>query len=194
MTSRDLYPYTIEDRDTWYEIFEPLFEAMGESLGYLSPHDNATFLTRPYDWEAECDCGHAEHAEAWHAEHDHTPECFNTRLRKLYFGEWNERPYDKKQDLLDEFLAKEDVPTDGCMLRCDCGMRAQAETYFAAHPHAATCRLDQPNFLHKPTGYAITIYKYAFRESRANMNLTPAAVRAIVADCMDSLNPKEPIQ
>lgn len=182
------------DGDAWWGLFEPLFEALDCGMGYLAHHESDTFNLRPYDWEASCDCGHEERAEAWWAENDHTPACFQTRLSKRYFGEWNDLDYDQKQVLLKAFLEQERVPELGCMRRCDCGAQEKANRYFAEHDHDAACRLVQPNFLHKPTGYAFNVYKYAFRDSYANMNLTPEAVRAIVADCMTSLSPKEPLQ
>lgn len=45
-----------------------------------------------------------------------------------------------------------------------------------------------PNFHHKPTGFKVWWYKYAFRSSDMNMNLSVDEIREIFRQCVDSLS------
>jgi hypothetical protein len=43
---------------------------------------------------------------------------------------------------------------------------------------------EKPNFLYKPTGYCINWYKYPFRDSYANQNITENEFIEIINDCI----------
>lgn len=45
-----------------------------------------------------------------------------------------------------------------------------------------------PNFIYKPTGYAIKWYKHALRASYANKNITFKEFDRIIIDCLKSLD------
>lgn len=49
---------------------------------------------------------------------------------------------------------------DGCKVHCDCYKQKAAQEWFGANDHKPECRVIQPNFLHKPTGFRIQWYKY----------------------------------
>lgn len=44
-----------------------------------------------------------------------------------------------------------------------------------------------PNFLYKPTGFEIRWYKYPFRDSYMNKNLSVAKIKEIFIHCADSM-------
>jgi hypothetical protein len=54
---------------------------------------------------------------------------------------------------------------DSCMVHCDCGKDEVARVWFDANDHAPGCRLVQPNFRFKPTGFKAHWYKYPLRDS-----------------------------
>lgn len=49
----------------------------------------------------------------------------------------------------------------------------------------------QYNFLHKPSGFGIRWYKYAFRDSYMSQNADLERFTEIVADCLASVSKKE---
>ena len=64
---------------------------------------------------------------------------------------------------------------------CDCGADGKDE-----EEHTDACRLVQPNFLYKPTGFRINWYKYPFRDSYMTPPIKPAEWRKIVRHCIAS--------
>ena len=53
--------------------------------------------------------------------------------------------------------------------------------------HKPDCLLVRDNFHHKPTGFGIQWYKYPFRDSYMNQNITLEEFGAVVDDCIKSL-------
>lgn len=51
-----------------------------------------------------------------------------------------------------------------------------------------------PNFLYKPTGFQIMWYKYAFRDSYMNQNLSDRQIKAIWKKCAESIDEMIPIR
>lgn len=49
---------------------------------------------------------------------------------------------------------------------------------------------DKPNFLYKPTGFEIRWYKYPFRDSYMNQNLTNKEIKKIFRNCIVSIQNK----
>jgi len=47
---------------------------------------------------------------------------------------------------------------------------------------------DKPNFVHKPSGFKMSWYKYPLRDSYCNMNITPDEFREIMIECMEVYN------
>lgn len=49
-------------------------------------------------------------------------------------------------------------------------------------------QVDMPNFLYKPTGFEIRWYKYPFRDSYMNKNLSLDKIKEIFMHCVESVN------
>jgi len=83
---------------------------------------------------------------------------------------------------------------EGSMVHCDCGLTERSEQYWTEiGGHSESCRLIQPNFLYKPTGFRISWYKYPFRDSYMTPEISPAEWRKIVNHCIRSvLTPSQP--
>lgn len=204
--------------------------------------DTPVFHVRPYDWDAECDCGAEAKMDAWHDANVHGPDCYQTELsarlkswedRSGYtaanaaaFG-YNDnlmsgfnattekvepgitvmsfeprsdeamRAYRKlssrrrviEQKLFAELSTKHSVdPLYGAAVHCTCGRDNRAEIAWGMiGGHADGCRLIQPNFLYKPTGFQLNWYKYPFRDSYMSTALTPERWAAMLADCTTSV-------
>lgn len=52
----------------------------GGSFGYGVEFENAVFYMKPYYTDEACSCGRSEEAEAWHAAHAHSQDCYDTEL------------------------------------------------------------------------------------------------------------------
>lgn len=48
------------------------------------------FVIRPYDWDAECDCGAGDRMTEWYDANPHAPTCYQTELRSR-LASWEER-------------------------------------------------------------------------------------------------------
>ena len=64
---------------------------------------------------------------------------------------------------------------------CDCG----ADDADAERPHADTCAILLPNFLHKKSGLRVCWYKWIGRDME--IENAPAELSAIFAECLASL-------
>jgi len=95
----------------------------------------------------------------------------------------------KFQDRLRERLCREHRLSypDGCAVHCDCGRDAEASAFAEANPHTPICRLIQPNFLHKPSGFRVNWYKYPLRDSYMSPRISLSRWRKIIAECRASL-------
>ena len=80
---------------------------------------------------------------------------------------------------------------DGCAVHCDCYKNAAGQKWFSEHDHTPTCRLVQPNFLYKPTGFRINWYKYPFRDSYMTPGINAKEWYRIVRHCIESLTATE---
>ncbi|MGI9507549.1 MAG: hypothetical protein ACR2RE_31305, partial [Geminicoccaceae bacterium] len=61
-------------------------------------------IVRPYDWDAECDCGADDCMEEWHDSNEHAATCYQTELRDTMNKYDDESGYKK----LDQALYKHD--------------------------------------------------------------------------------------
>lgn len=50
---------------------------------------------------------------------------------------------------------------------------------------------EEPNFIYKPTGYTISWYKYALRDSYSNKSINKKCLDNIFQKCLNSLNIEE---
>ena len=73
---------------------------------------------------------------------------------------------------------------------CTCGQREAHEEWQRSHAHAKPCEIwwfDQPNFLHKTTGYAVHWYKYPCREAYGNQSMSPKEFKRLISECIKSV-------
>lgn len=212
--------------------------------------ETPVFLIRPYDCDAECDCGFDEDAESWHDKNPHSAECYQSAIESIMDQydartkykdveraafEGNSNPLTRGMDMVgedividgnvvgrtmtmtprrDNYMEAWRVATDlrrdfedkerkrlcaerglsypdGCAVHCVCYKEKAAEKFFAERDHAPECRLVQPNFLYKPSGFCINWYKYPFRDSYSSQKLRSSEWRKIVRHCIDSCLSKD---
>lgn len=96
----------------------------------------------------------------------------------------------KFEDRLFKRLCTErDLPyPNGCAVHCDCGRDGRYAAYCDERPHANTCRLIQPNFLFKPTGFRANWYKYPLRDSYMTPPVKLAGWREMMRACAASVS------
>lgn len=75
----------------------------------------------------------------------------------------------------------------GCAVHCDCYKEKAAHEWFSANDHAPTCRVVQPNFLYKPTGFRVMWYKYPLRDSYMTPPVDLAGWCEIMEACRGSV-------
>jgi hypothetical protein len=99
-----------------------------------------------------------------------------------------------ERKLFDELCSKHGVDRKfGCMVHCTCGRGARGDLFWQnVGGHADDCRLTQPNFLFKPTGFRLNWYKYPFRDSYMSDPLTPDQWREIMGACIASATDLSP--
>lgn len=103
-------------------------------------------------------------------------------------------PIDDRMGYLEDFEPLLEAVGDGSCY----GAHFENDT-FEMHPYCwcdeETCPQcgtgKQYNFLHKPSGFAVRWYKYAFRDSYMNQEAGRERFVEIVADCIASLNKQE---
>lgn len=128
----------------------------------------------------------------------HSLHSMFTPLPKETIEEWKNASElrDSFQDDLLRKLCSERGFTfpQGCMCHCDCGRDERVESKWREiGGHSQNCRLIQPNFLYKPTGFRINWYKYPFRDSYMTPGIKPREWRKIIEHCIDSvLSSKSP--
>lgn len=177
-----------------FERLTGLMESASSPLGhsYLSDkHDCSVFTIRPYDWDAECTCGFNAETEQWWSEHQHTHVCFcvrykeeEARLRSVH-GRGKDKPSLVHSALVAWARANNYAAAPyGMAVHCDCGVDELHVATFGGRDHTEQCRLSQPNFHHKPSGFELEWYKYPFRDSYANQPLTLREFAVIVDECI----------
>jgi hypothetical protein len=75
----------------------------------------------------------------------------------------------------------------GCAVHCTCDHDKNWQKWRSENGHAPTCFVVTPNFLHKPSGFTLDWYKYPLRDSYSSAPLTRKLMRAMFADCAESL-------
>jgi hypothetical protein len=107
--------------------------------------------------------------------------------------DWGETPHGKRmkrQDRIAKALCKErGLPyPNGSRVHCDCGHDERAAEHWEkiVGGHTPSCRLVQPNFLYKPTGFRINWYKYPFRDSYMTPRISGDEWRTIIQHCIKS--------
>lgn len=67
---------------------------------------------------------------------------------------------------------------------CTCGVEDEGKEDEA---HKKECKLCQPNFIYKGSGFQIQWYKYPFRDSYCNKRLNIEEIEKMVAHCVESI-------
>ena len=68
-----------------------------------------------------------------------------------------------------------------CWADCDCD-KAEPDD-----EHDSDCPLAVPNFMHKPSGFWVRIYKYPWRDSYASHDLNDEQLTTLASECEASL-------
>jgi len=190
------------------ELFR-LFEAYAPDRDnswreYGVPFENGVFVVRQYNWDADCTCGFDDIDNQWLEENPHAANCYQNELRrrKLQAGfienkvcgwlDWKNDNYEQGRDIerriYQELCEERHLPYPfGCAIHCDCGRDERYRKWRETHDHADDCALVLPNFHHKPSGLKIEWYKYPLRDSYSNRPLTLCEFRAVIDDCIKSL-------
>lgn len=196
------------DRGIWQKVFfdEFIYKINGDGYGYVDGeygYENNIFKIKPYDWDAECDCGFDELVSEWWEGKEHKKNCY----QKLVDKELTEKgwtidnfgylktpkgmsydEYSKIEDTIREKYCKQfglSFP-GGCAIHCTCGLNDNFDEWVEDKDHKNSCRLVQPNFLYKPTGFSIMCYKYFLRDSYMNQNISLDEFKNILKECVKS--------
>lgn len=200
--SRGEFPVNREWQDDFYEFLEKCnidgygyYEGENEYETESGGFENEIFLINPYDWNAYCTCGFEERNDEWWNKNKHDQNCFFVK-RKKFEEELRNLKIEYFSDLyiklLDEF-AKSNGYTgwEGSGVYCDCGLHSRYDEWCMENGHSTDCRLIQPNFLYKPTGFQINWYKYPLRDSYMNMDISFEELKKIMEHCIESIKSKE---
>lgn len=76
----------------------------------------------------------------------------------------------------------------GAAVHCTCDHSDRWDRFASADDHIPTCGVVRPNFLHKPSGLELRWYKYPLRDSYMSRQVTSREWRAIIKECLESLN------
>lgn len=180
------------NRSFYDEIFRPLFTSTYLDQFGDAQFENSTFVVNPYYW-GECTCGYDKLEEQ--ANITHTTDCYHYSYLAIK-DSLNKHLGDTviTRPLILELYKKhnlepidQDDPEIGCAIRCSCDYDKKWEKFHQNNNHKSDCKLLIPNFLHKQSGFSIKWYKYPFRDSYSNMDLTEKQLTSIVADCVKSL-------
>jgi len=203
--SRGNYPI---DRDSWSNVFfnEFIYEINADGYGIVdgeNGYENDTFKIMPYDWDAECNCGLDDLIDEWWIGKVHKEDCYQKLVDKeLIKNGWTvskfgdlDKPKNmnyEKSDKIERKVRKKycnmfnlSFP-EGCAVHCTCGLDSSFEEWIKDKEHKSDCRLIQPNFLYKPTGFQIMWYKYALRDSYMNQDIDLDEFKNILKDCVRS--------
>ena len=202
--SRGNYPI---DRDVWSNVFfdEFIYEINADAYGCIDgkcEYENDTFKLKSYDWDSECTCGLEDLIDKWWEGKEHKDDCYQKLVDKELIEKgwtvstiWLDKPKNmsyEKADKIERNIRKKyckmfNLPfPNGCAIHCTCGLDESYKKWVKNKEHKSDCRLIQPNFLYKPTGFQIMWYKYALRDSYMNQNINLDEFKVILKDCVRS--------
>lgn len=75
----------------------------------------------------------------------------------------------------------------GSLVHCSCQRETRLQQYCQTNSHKQSCRLIQPNFVHKPSGFELSWYKRPLRSAMSNMRVSRRQFRRILDSCLESL-------
>ncbi len=134
---------------------------------YGTEYEDDTILIHPDYMDSECSCGQSQLQEHWYRNHPHALDCYYNVVPPII-----ERTKERNKNIkYREMCRVYKIPWNkgwGCACHCSCGVSKEAKEWITKHPHADRCKLELPNFWHKPTGIKVNWYKYIGREMKCN--------------------------
>jgi len=189
--------FEIERGCGWENELVRLFEAYAPNRDnggreYGEQFENEVFTVSPYYW-GDCTCGYDEKEWAWDKSHNHSNECYQVEYCKI------RSPYEIGIDH-DVWVRKYIKPLyqkfgldtklknwwHGCTTVCTCSYKDEWVKFVLENDHNPDCLTVRPNFLYKPTGFAIKWYKYPLRDSYKNQDVSLREFHTIIDDCTAS--------
>jgi hypothetical protein len=203
--------FKFPDRDLvnssyWQQIFEDAdldYHGCPNKKSNFDGFDNDTFTIRPYYW-GDCDCGFEELYAQWWDGKKHSDECYQNWVdkEKILSG-WIADDYGylhlpnsswQTENQFEETIYKNackkfgfNYDDGGYGVHCTCGLNNSYDIWLETHNHTNTCSLVLPNFTHKRSGFSIKWYKYPFRDSYMNMDLSKKDIVKIFKECAQSI-------
>lgn len=190
----------------WQENTE--WESLLEKLGmdfYPTEFDNSIFTIRGYCW-GDCSCGYEDKEYKWSDENKHSESCYQNYVRKLKLENgWEEEgdflgtpkffykntDWRKLEDAIYKNACKKfNIPYNkgyGSAVHCTCNHQSNWIKFCEENNHKEDCIIILPNFLYKPTGFEIRFYKYPFRDSYMNQDLSVEEIKNIFKECIKSI-------
>lgn len=102
--------------------------------------------------------------------------------------EWSKKRGIAFDQIYDKLCAEFEVDRDfGCAVHCTCDFEERWAAFCKENYHDPQCPIVKPNFLHKPSGFNISWYKYCLRDSYMNEDLSVKEFAKIIDDCIESL-------
>jgi len=105
----------------------------------------------------DCTCGYQEKEDEWCEEHKHAEQCYVI------------------------------VRGVKVLKSCICGRSEKWQEWAENNDHEDTCLLLKPNFLHKPSGFTISWYKYPLRDAYKSHDITLDQFTEIINECIGSI-------
>lgn len=105
--------------------------------------------------------------------------------------EWHDAKQKIEEKIYHRLCTEFDVDRDyGCAVHCTCDFKERRKQFHEENHHSENCPIIKPNFLYKPTGFAIKWYKYPLRDSYMNQNISLDEFKSIISKCIESYSPQ----
>lgn len=171
----------------------------GYDPGSGIPYENDVFVMNSF-WDnkyEECTCGLAELEWSWPETHPHSDNCYQAELvRRGFYREWyalegreDAREQRNENDRIAIQLAREYGVSFGSHTHCTCGRTEEWVAFQQENKH--TCGMEDPLFLHKPTGLTVSWYKRIGRDTKSNMDMKVLDWYRTVIECIESVRDDE---
>jgi len=186
----------------WEEEFQRLWPVTG--IDYQDEFENDTFWIFPY-WWGDCTCGWNNVDDGHRSYQDlaHRAHCFHTKYRRIddsFRGLSHVENWLAQMRILYSeygFSTEGDDWWHGCAVKCTCDLEERRQVIirqyaviFGHEGHKSDCYLVKDNFHYNPTGFGIQWYKYPFRDSYMNQDISLDSFRKIIDNCIRSLRTK----
>ena len=176
-----------------YELSEALAELnpekqhhgfLGGDYGYGQEFENDVFMMFPYYW-GDCTCGYEEKALEWYSTHKHKESCYQAEYNKIEDTLHNDK---EAKELCKKFGIAWDEGK-GSAIHCTCGFNEESMKWENENEHKDDCPMIRPNFLHKPTGFSVSWYKYIGRGMNFE-NISKRGWEKVLKECFESIKQK----